>query len=367
MKSPTKLRQVIKISQDLEIILTKGACGYEDVLQDFEIASIIRVVTYNISTQTKGRLDFVKNLNGKKDIKIITNIPGRFPEYYRSSAKINANKNIIDYMKNMSPENFNGDESSFFNFQNHSKIVATENLAYIGSANFSDPSDQNIECGILIRDKGIINQIINDFIAEIEKDSITYFGQESEELLILVQHIHDQLSIEISTQKELIINQYLTAKEGDVYYDPKIDKFQTDRIEELLSVALQIEDLQQTTEFKKLVKSIDNNYSFDRVHQIIEKISPESSIHDFAIFDFDNYVNNYLSENSLEIVEETIEEYSQSAIEQASNKQTNLIELCEEEFIDLFDLVEQESAFLKNVIDYLKPIISQHGKINNAL
>ena len=38
----------------------------------------------------------------------------------------------------------------FFNFSNHAKIVGTENIVYIGSANFSNESKNNIESGIII-------------------------------------------------------------------------------------------------------------------------------------------------------------------------------------------------------------------------
>jgi hypothetical protein len=47
------------------------------------------------------------------------------------------------------------------NKQNHAKIFLTENLGYIGSANFSFGSNNNYECGILIKSKNVIKDIRN--------------------------------------------------------------------------------------------------------------------------------------------------------------------------------------------------------------
>jgi len=119
------MKQVINISENLEMVLTKGECGYNEVLLDFEQASSIRIVTYNISKELDNRLKFIQNLNSEKEIKIITNIPGRFNQYYERaiSAKKKAHDTIVSYMKNLSPKNFDSNYNSFFNFNNHSKIM----------------------------------------------------------------------------------------------------------------------------------------------------------------------------------------------------------------------------------------------------
>lgn len=59
--------------------------------------------------------------------------------------------------------------SAFFNLHNHAKIIVTENIVYIGSANFSNESAKSIETGVIIEDR--------DFFAEIVKDSLSYYDE----------------------------------------------------------------------------------------------------------------------------------------------------------------------------------------------
>lgn len=360
------MKQKIKISETIEAILTRGVCGYEDVLNDFENAKHIRIVTYNISKELEMKLNKLRQLNKNSDVKIITNIPGRFEQYY-GRAKERANNNIVDYMKKVSPSNFISDSSSFFNFNNHSKIFATENIAYIGSANFSDESDNNFECGVLFTDKTIVNKLINELISSIENDSILYLGKEYEELLILIQNVFSQLNITYSTCKGFVIDEYRTVKNGEFYYDPNIDEFNLSHIEDLLSSVFQLEDFHSSKQFQQMVKTSNIKYDFKRINKIIDILDSDSSIYHFASFDFSKTVDDYINENSIEIVEETLEKFSQNSIQNASDIKGDLIDICETEFIYLFELVESELESLKECIAYLELIIREQLIINNTL
>ncbi len=360
------MKQIIKISETLEVILTQGICGYEDVLEDFKNAKQIRIVTYNISKQLETRLNKLRQLNHNSDIKIITNIPGRFEQYY-GSAKGRANRTIVDYMRKISPSNFTNDSSSFFNFNNHSKIFATENIAYIGSANFSEESDDNFECGVLFRDKSIVSKLINDLISSIENDSTLYLGKKHEELFILIQNVFSQLTITYNIYKGLVSNEYLTTKDGEFCYKPDIDKFNLSHIEDLLSSVFQLEDFHFSEQFQQMIKTSNIKYDYHRINRIIDIVNSESSIFSFASFDFSKTVDDYMNENSIEIVEETLDDFSQNSIQNASDEKEDLIEICEVEFINLFELVEAELESLKEIITYLEPIINEQLTINNTL
>ena len=65
-----------------------------------------------------------------------------------------------------------------FNFANHAKIIGTENILYIGSANYSDESSDNIESGTIITDKVAINRIYEEFFPVIIEESTPYFEDE---------------------------------------------------------------------------------------------------------------------------------------------------------------------------------------------
>jgi len=103
------------------------------------------------------------NVEEDVDIRIITNIPRRFHKYYNQTVKRAARSNISIYLAKLDPEKYNTNISTFFNFNNYSKIIMTNNIAYIGSANYSTESSNNFESGFITRDIEIINQIRDNF------------------------------------------------------------------------------------------------------------------------------------------------------------------------------------------------------------
>lgn len=63
-----------------------GDINYREVLDDFQQAKIIRIITYNISKNQKNDalLDALKDTEA--EIRLITNVPSRMDTYYNSSA-----------------------------------------------------------------------------------------------------------------------------------------------------------------------------------------------------------------------------------------------------------------------------------------
>ena len=59
-----------------------GRLNYQEVLDDFPNAHLIRIITYNISKNQRmdALLEALKTVSA--DTKIITNIPSRMDEYY---------------------------------------------------------------------------------------------------------------------------------------------------------------------------------------------------------------------------------------------------------------------------------------------
>lgn len=135
-----------------ELVLSKDENGYAEVLEDFQDASSITIVTYNISSYKDDLLSNLHQLSSDKEVMVITKVPSRW-EYYRNDyKKEEALKQMEQYCSRLDPGNFSCHLSTFFNQKNHAKIIMTENIAYIGSQNFSDESRNNFESGIIIRD-----------------------------------------------------------------------------------------------------------------------------------------------------------------------------------------------------------------------
>ena len=153
-----------------KFVYCPGGFNYQEVLDDFKRAKKVRIITYNISGtgNTDPLLEQIKKLGEDVDVQIITNIPSRFETYYSSAAgeamRSRAKHNIEVYLKKLNPESFPTAFSISFNFFNHAKIIGTENIVYIGSANFSNESKQNIETGVIIEDSAFIARLLYAFI-----------------------------------------------------------------------------------------------------------------------------------------------------------------------------------------------------------
>ena len=158
-----------------------GELNYKEVLTDFPTANIIRILTYNISKNQKrdALLDALRNTNA--DIQLITNVPSRRDVYYNSDAgkkmRSAARDNIQVYISKLNPDNFPGQYSPFFSVHNHAKLIGTENIVYIGSANYSNESADSIETGVLIEDKEFIQKLYSEFFDKVKNEALSYFDE----------------------------------------------------------------------------------------------------------------------------------------------------------------------------------------------
>lgn len=155
------------------IVLSKGISAFQKVIDDFPNADRVTVVTFNISATDRKLLDAL----GQAGVKacIICNIPKRFERYFGDTVRASAKSQIKNYLEQLDPNRFGTVFETFFAFHNHAKIVMTENVAYIGSANFSSESQQNWECGIITEDANAIAQL-ELALEQIKADSIRYLG-----------------------------------------------------------------------------------------------------------------------------------------------------------------------------------------------
>jgi len=152
------------------------------------------VVTYNISTNQDQLLAALRSSDA--EIRVITAIPARMNFYAFSdkgqSFRRRAKPAIKLYLDKLAPEEFGSPAIISFCFSNHSKIIMTERIGYIGSANFSEESSKNWECGILVRDPASLRRI-SAFVDEIEKDSVRYYGREMIERIFPLLNARQQL------------------------------------------------------------------------------------------------------------------------------------------------------------------------------
>lgn len=173
------------------IVLSKGIAAFQKVVDDFPNAERITVVTFNVSATDRKLLNALSQAGTKACI--ICNIPKRFERYFGDTVRFSAKSQIVRYMRQLDPTRFQTALETFFAFHNHSKIVMTENVAYIGSANFSSESQQNWECGIITEDKNAIAQL-EAAVEQIKADSIRYLGASTDLLTATFVELHSFLN-----------------------------------------------------------------------------------------------------------------------------------------------------------------------------
>ena len=162
---------------DGRVVFGKGELTYQCVLDNFKDAKFIGIMTFNISPKLDSHL--LKSLkdackNGTNAV-IITNIPKRFPTYYKFNYAVAA-KDMIDlYMQQLDPHDYGMRLSPYFTFHNHAKVVMTDSIVYWGSSNFSDESSGNIECGTISTDRELIKYLKDFLFPDVQKHSVSYF------------------------------------------------------------------------------------------------------------------------------------------------------------------------------------------------
>ena len=80
--------------ENAEFVMSKDELTYAEVIEDFEEASSIHILTYNISKDKSDLLKALKKCDEDTEICIVSNIPGRWEKYFGEYYKSKARKNI---------------------------------------------------------------------------------------------------------------------------------------------------------------------------------------------------------------------------------------------------------------------------------
>lgn len=147
---------ISKRLEDVEFVMSKDELTYSAVIEDFKNASQIHILTYNISKDKNVLLTALKKCKKDADICIVSNIPGRWESYFEKIHADKAKRNISLYKSKLSPQKIAEKAEIYFCFSNRAKIIMTDNIAYIGSSNFSEESADNFESGFISRDVDFI-------------------------------------------------------------------------------------------------------------------------------------------------------------------------------------------------------------------
>lgn len=361
-------------------VSSKDELGYQEVLNDFKSAKTIKVVTYNITKNIKDDklFDLLKTLTHDVDIELITNIPSRF-EWYSSSntgeyLRKTASTNINTYLKKLNPNDFNSNIIPFFNFNNHAKIIGTENIVYIGSANFSNESSRNYETGILIKDKQFIRKLFELFFNTLKENSIPYFNDDYNQLRLFIVSILTRIHNHVERFMESL---FYTNRNGDMTFISQESAFSYDDqlelihdLHELDGISGLIENIEVEDEaVNELLGSIFELCNEIDAEEIINLVGIDTTFHRYISFDFeDTFWDCFQEYNSL-ADEEMLEHYTEIATSEANEVFEDLCYEVETDIYEIKLLMLKTLEILKEILIYIQEISSYviNEEIDNTL
>ena len=358
----TLLRKEIEIT-NAKIVMTRDELGYSEVLEDFSTAEFIYIVTYNISGNNPTLLDKLKEASEDTEIKVFTNIPSRFNSYFADWASSKARTQINTYLTRLNPDQFNEFFSSYFVFNNHAKIIMTNNIAYIGSSNFSSESANSIEAGVIIKDKQAILQLKDMVNNEVESQAESYYAYD---ILPLIFHARELEEIRTFLSENIWGLWDMHGVEQGQYYKGVNIILDTKIIAAFKNLTVDIEstlsELIQEIESKEEDQLIcSENVVIEQILDLKNTISSyeiDQEVVDFLEFDESSYINKEMHENAILMTEDVLDEYVHDFTQRAFEIKDELATEAHAGFIEFESFLTSAIELLSARIEDLRSLIN---------
>lgn len=320
-----------------KIVLNKDKSNFYNVIQSFKTSKKLLVSTYSVD------FSLFKDINPDTQLEVVINIPSLDKLWY-----IDALKKLHKEFKNI---------STYISLDNHSKIIITDTVAYVGSANFSKSSYDSFECGLRVDISNAPK--IHKLFEELKKDAILYDGTNYKvtRISIIIQQVNEiKLGLEdFCNELDYVKNIIITHCDNrDHLRDYK--NFESENFEYIL--ASRIEELIDNS-FELLYTIEDNEDEFlDDLSE--ETVKDTKSLFNSFVLEFDK------------LIEYDIEKYrDQIYWEESRWSKDDSALLVEAEDLSIEELKEISNKCLEeitNLKDHLKNdfIPSLKGVISNA-
>lgn len=339
-----------------------GRLNYQEVLNDFSSANMIRIITYNISKNQRkdALLDALKKSTA--DIKLITNVPARMDEYFSTQSGQNmrsaARRNIQIYISKLNPDNFPSQFVPYFNVNNHAKMIGTENIVYIGSANYSNESSDNIEAGIIIEDKEFIQKLYSEFFDKVESSSISYYDEYFSAFRLFALSLYAKFKHHYRNLLQNLYTDYERTKlcVADAMFIDADDLVKLFRdLDELNSVSAAADNTydESNDEYNTALEELKNSFECIRVKWLQEVISEGGSLYDLVTFNTDKKANDILQEEyAFDANEENLNFYAEKSLNIAMEIYSSLHNKFSEEADDFLAEIEKILTCLEKSLQF---------------
>lgn len=374
------MTNIIIPNLNAQFIGTYNEYGYREVLDSFKSAEFIMISSYNIDEHI---LQTLKNCNPDANVNIVTNVPNRFDSYYSESARMRYKKSLEKYMESLDPSNFHSQSMEvWFSFHNHSKIIMTDKVVYVGSQNFSIRSRDNYEAGLIINDLNAIREIKESFLNLIIDQSINYRAPDV--LINLAQDINET-SEEFNRTLDLLHESlYSLYDDYPVFGDGIWYLSLFDRPTSLNEISVCIENIKEYTD--NIIQEIENlkeefsnvsmsvsNYVYKIFDSIIDSLNIQKDEIDdiFSNLEDLEYFNEHEEEMAMEIFqdkygleahdEESTQYYLDHAMSQAHEIFSEYVNDAEKELRKIEEcIISNSKKFTESktsIIDFSKRIL----------
>lgn len=351
-------------TSNAKFVYTKNELGYQEVLDHFDSASEITIITFNISEKKDALVKALRTAGSHCKINVITNIPSRWEKYYGDSFRDKARQKINLYLSKLKPENLGIKPAIFFDFSNHGKIIMTDTIVYVGSANYSEESVNNTEFGFVSSDQDFIEFINAEVLSEIQASAIPYYEYD---YTVLLLEANVALSAVFNARNELYeeVYRYHDDIDGQWYYYVKFEATLTvqslDSIyqitNEACKVASEIYNAIDNITSGEEDETIAANDVYEELLDIcsrIEEIRGLDTLIELSEFDSEEFINQQLQdEYAMEAYEDNLESCIDSASDDAMNKVWDLTQAAKKDIDELISEVdkfsEKYSLFIENL------------------
>ena len=336
--------------------------NYREVLNNFQAAKTIRIITYNISKsiQYDELLDALRVTDA--DVQIITNVPSRMDTYYRTpkgeQMRSTARDNIHIYLSKLNPGSFPKPFMPYFNVNNHAKLIGTENIVYIGSANYSNESAYNIESGVLIEDKTFIQRLYAEFFDSVRENSLSYFDENFSAFRLFVISLYAKFKQHHRKMLQDLYTDYERTKMvvADSIFIDVSDLHDLYRdLDELESICGAADDTydEENEKYNDALEKLKAQFDAISIDWLKEVISEDSTLYQLVTFDADHEANEILERDyTSEAYDENLDLYAGKAVNRAAEMFSSLHDAFSEEADEFLVEIEKILSALSAAIHF---------------
>lgn len=246
----------------------------------------------------------------------------------------------------------------------------TDEIVYVGSANYSEESADSTEFGFVSTDKDFINFINAEVLPDVQASAIPYYEYDYTALLLEANVV---LSALFNTRNELYEEVYRLHDDVDgewhyyVEHEATLTVDSLDRVlqitSEACSVSSDIYDAIDTITSGDEDETIEANDIYEELLSLysrIEKIRSFDTLIELSEFDSEEFINQQLQvEYAMEAYEENLESCIESASDEAMSKVWDLTQAPKE---DIDDLISEMDKFREKYILFIENLRSREIK-----